>query len=105
MDNYSSDSIQDLIDLFASFHGQPTKYYPVIISFPLLTDKSVRDVVNNIGTSFNALTDDQLSALEKAADILIHQDPCFQQFVRDANGQPTPPGSSVCASAPPPEAK
>jgi len=95
MDNYSSDSVQDLIDLFAARFGQPTKYYPVVISFPLLTDKSVRDVVNNIGTSFNALTPDQLKGLKDAADILIHQDPCFTKFVSDVNG--VPPPNQKCA--------
>ncbi len=93
MDNYSFDSIQELTDLFTARHGQPTKYYPVVIAFPLLTDKdkSVRDVVNNIGTSFNALTPEQLKGLKDAADILIHQDPCFVQFVNDVNGLPPPP--------------
>lgn len=88
MDNYSFDSIQALTDLFASLSGQPTKYYPVVISFPLLTDKDkpVREVVNNIGTSFNALTPEQLAALKSAADILIHQDPCFGKFVNAVNG-------------------
>jgi len=97
MDNYSSDSVQDLIDLFSSLHGQPTKYYPVVISFPLLTDKdkAVRNVVNNIGTSFNALTPEQLKGLKDAANILIHQDPCFTKFVSDVNG--TPPPNQNCA--------
>ncbi|HSY48342.1 MAG TPA: patatin-like phospholipase family protein [Thermoanaerobaculia bacterium] len=93
MDNFSFDSIQELTDLFSSRFGQPTKYYPVVISFPLLTDKDkpVRDIVNNIGTSFNALTPEQLKGLKDAADILIHQDPCFTQFVNDVNGVPPPP--------------
>jgi hypothetical protein len=81
-------------------------YYPVNISFPLLRSdegKKLRDTINNIGTSFDALTDAQLGALEKAADILIHQDPCFQKFVRDVNGQPEPPGSPPCPSATPPK--
>jgi hypothetical protein len=97
MDNYSFDSIQELTDLFASRSGQPTKYYPVVIGFALLTDKDkgVRDIVNNIGTSFNALTPDQLKGLKDAADILIHQDPCFTQFVNDANGVP-PPQNRKC---------
>jgi len=77
------------------------RYYPVVVSFPLLRDKNLRDVVNNVGTSFNALTNEQLSGLKQAADVLIHQDPCFQQFIRDTNGQATPPGSPICASAPP----
>jgi hypothetical protein len=42
----------------------------------------------------------QLSGLKQAADVLIHQDPCFQQFIRDTNGQPTPAGSAICGSAP-----
>jgi NTE family protein len=97
MDNVSFDSIQELTDLFASLGGQPTKYYPVVIAFPLIPDshKNVRDTVNNIGTSFNALAPDQLQALKDAADILIHQDPCFGQFVNDANGVP-PPANRKC---------
>jgi len=93
MDNVSFDSVQDLTDFFSGLHGQPTRYYPVVISFPLIPDahKNVRDTVNNIGTSFNALTPDQLQALKDAADILIHEDPCFGQFVNDANGVPPPP--------------
>ena len=102
MDNYSFDSIQLLLDTVGKRVDSGVRYYPVVISFPLLRDKNLRDLVNNIGTSFNALTNEQLNGLKQAADILIHQDPCFQQFVRDANGQPTPPGASPCASAPPP---
>jgi hypothetical protein len=96
MDNYSFDSVQDLTDLFASLGGQPTKFYPVVVSFPLIPDepaqnKALRGAVNNIGTSFNALTPTQLQALKDAADLLIHQDPCFTQFINDVNGVPAPP--------------
>jgi NTE family protein len=96
MDNYSFDSVQDLTDLFASLGKQPgTKFYPVVVSFPLIPDqpetsKALRNTVNSIGTSFNALTPQQLRALKDAADLLIHQDPCFAQFVNDANGVASP---------------
>jgi NTE family protein len=99
MDNYSFDSVQDLTDLFASLGKQFTKVYPVVISFPLIPDKPdenpdknkiLRDKVNSIGTSFNALKPEQLQALKDAADLLIHQDPCFTQFINDANGVPAP---------------
>ena len=102
MDNYSFDSIQLLLNTANARYESGVRYYPVVISFPLLRDKDLRHLVNNIGTSFNALTNEQLSGLKQAADILIHQDPCFQQFVRDVNGQPTPPGSPICRSAPAP---
>jgi NTE family protein len=102
MDNYSFDTIQLLINTVANLDDDGVRYYPVQIAIPLLRgdpgDK-IRDTINNIGTSFNALTDDQLNALKQAADILIHQDPCFQQFVRDLNGQPMPPGAAPCPSA------
>jgi NTE family protein len=100
MDNYSFDSIQLLLTTVANRLDSGVRYYPVVVSFPLLRDKDLRELVNGIGTSFNALSNEQLNGLKKAADVLIHQDPCFQQFVRDANNQPTPPGSSPCASAP-----
>ena len=102
MDNYSFDSIQLLLLTVGARVGSGVRYYPVVISFPLLRDRKLREVVNNVGTSFNALTNEQLSGLKQAADILIHQDPCFQQFIRDVNGQRTPPGSAICGSAPPP---
>jgi hypothetical protein len=57
--------------------------------------------VNQIGTSFDALSEPQLNALKRAADVLIHQDPCFQQFVRDANGTPTAADAPLCGTAPP----
>jgi NTE family protein len=99
MDNYSFDSIQELTDLFASLGKQPTKFYPAVVSFPLIPDmpeqnKALRDTVNSIGTSFNALTPQQLQALKDAADLLIHQDPCFTQFINDANGVPPPPSQN-----------
>jgi NTE family protein len=105
MDNYSFDTTQLLIGTFAQRFESGTLYYPVNVAIPLLRDKdkSVRDTINNIGTSFNALSDQQLQALLQAADVLIHQDPCFQQFVRDVNGQPAPPGASPCPSAMPPK--
>lgn len=102
MDNYSFDSIQLLVNIANARYETGVRYYPVVISFPLLRDKDLRHLVNNIGTSFNALTNEQLNGLKQAADILIHQDPCFQQFIRDVNGQPTPPGSPICRSAPVP---
>jgi NTE family protein len=101
MDNYSFDSIQLLINVAGGRIGSGVRYYPVLISFPMLRDKTLRDVVNNVGTSFDALTNEQLNGLKQAADVLIHQDPCFQQFIRDVNAQPTPPGSPFCGSAPP----
>ena len=104
MDNYSFDSIQ----LLLSTVGSPARlesgvrYYPVVISFPFIRDAGLRKAVNDIGTSFNALTNEQLSSLKQAADVLIHQDPCFQQFIRDVNGTPTAPDAPFCGSAPPP---
>jgi NTE family protein len=104
MDNYSFDSIQLLLLTV----GAPARlesgvrYYPVVISFPLIRDAGLRKAVNDIGTSFNALTNEQLSGLKQAADVLIHQDPCFQQFIRDVNGTPTPDTAPICGSAPPP---
>ena len=83
MDNYSFDSIQLLLELVDGRRNTATAYYPVIISFPLLKDAALRATVNGIGTSFNALTLVQLDALKKAADILLHQDPNFQQLLRD----------------------
>ena len=93
MDNVTFDSIQQLTDFFASLHGQPTKYYPVVVAFPLIPDTpkemhDLRDVVNSIGTSFNALTPQQLANVKKAAHILLDQDPCFGAFVADVNGAP-----------------
>src|SRR5207248_2066318 len=78
MDNYSFDTTQLLVQTLGARFASGTLYYPVNIAVPLLRDKdkAVRDTINNIGTSFNALNDDQLRALEQAADILIHQDPC-----------------------------
>ena len=102
MDNYSFDSTQLLLNTFNARVDSGVRYYPVVVSFPLLRDKSLRELVNNIGTSFDALSNEQLNGLKQAADILIHQDPCFQQFVRDVNGQPTPPDSPICRSAPAP---
>jgi len=98
MGNYSFDSIQQLVDLFAHRAGGRIRYYPVLVSFPLLRDDGVKDVVNNIGTSFDALTNEQLAGLRTAADELLHQDPCFQQFVRDVNGQPTTAEQKTCVS-------
>jgi NTE family protein len=102
MDNYSFDSIQLLLNTVGSTARLESgvRYYPVIISFPLLRDAGLRKTVNNIGTSFNALTTDQLNGLKQAADVLIHQDPCFQQFLHDVNGTPMP-SDMVCGSAPP----
>ena len=104
MDNYSFDSVQLLLTTVASPARLESgvRYYPVIISFPLLRDANLRKIVNDIGTSFNALTNEQLNGLKQAADILIHQDPCFQQFLRDVNGTPTPDDATRCRSAPPP---
>ena len=102
MDNYSFDSMQLLIQTVAPRVDTGVRYYPVLITVPLIRDKHLREVVNNVGTSFNALTNEQLAGLKQAADVLIHQDPCFQQFIRDVNGQPTPPDSPQCASAPAP---
>jgi NTE family protein len=102
MDNYSFDSMQLLIQTFVGRIGiSDVRYYPVLVSFPMLRDKNLRDIVNNVGTSFDALTNEQLSGLKQAADVLVHQDPCFQQFMRDVNAQPTTPDSPICSSAPP----
>ena len=95
MDNVTFDSIQQLTDFFNSVHGQPTKYYPVVVAFPLLPDKpkemhDLRDTVNSIGTSFNALTAQQLADVKKAAHILLDQDPCFGAFIADVNAAPRP---------------
>ena len=94
------DDDQLLLTTFNARFNEGILYYPVNIAIPLLRekDKSIRDTINNIGTSFNALSNDQLHALEQAADILIHQDPCFQKFVRDVNGQPDPPNAPPCPS-------
>jgi NTE family protein len=101
MDNYSFDSIQLLLTTVGSTARLESgvRYYPVIVSFPLIRDVNLRNVVNNIGTSFNALSNDQLNGLKQAADILIHQDPCFQQFLHDVDGTTMPP-DMICASAP-----
>lgn len=108
MDNYSFDSLQLLVlTVNERFRNDDSiRYYPVQIALPLLRGpegKKVREIIDDIGTSFNALTNEQLDALKKAADLLIHRDPCFQQLVRDLNGQPSPPDAQ-CASAPPPQA-
>jgi len=100
MDNYSFDSIQQLVDLLANRSRGRIRYYPVLISFPLLRDDDVKKVVNKIGTSFDALNNDQLQGLRTAADLLLHQDPCFQQFERDVNGQPTTPEQKTCVTVP-----
>ncbi|HYU24237.1 MAG TPA: hypothetical protein VEO74_03460, partial [Thermoanaerobaculia bacterium] len=100
MENYSFDSIQSLVDLASGRVGTRVHYYPVLISFALLRDEALRTVVNNIGTNFNALSNEQLKGLETAADVLLHQDPCFQQFLRDARGETTLPEQRRCASAP-----
>src|SRR5205085_10291355 len=115
MENYSFDTVQQLLTLFLDRHtiaqasGHPEadiRSYPVNISFSLLpnktdADKKLIDTINNIGTSFNALTDEQFNALQQAAEVLVHQDPCFQQFMRDVNGTPFPAGVAPCVYAPP----
>ena len=100
MDNYSFDSIDLLLRVFGQRAREDTKYYPVLVSFSLLRDAALRDTVNGIGTSFNALSEVQLAALKQAADILLHQDPCFQRFMRDVRGEPSPPDAPVCGSVP-----
>jgi hypothetical protein len=106
MDNYSFDSIQLLLSQFTEFRrlGAATTYYPVLISFPLIQDKDLRNTVNDIGTSFDALTAAQLDGLKKAADLLLHQDPCFQRFMHDDNPAKNvmPPPDVICGSVPPP---
>jgi NTE family protein len=102
MDNYSFDSIQLLLDAVGGRVESGVRFYPVVVSFPLLRDKTLRETVNGIGTNFNALTDAELAGLKQAAAVLVHQDPCFQQFVRDVNGTPTPGDAPICKSAPPP---
>jgi NTE family protein len=102
MDNYSFDSIQLLLTTVGARVNSGVRYYPVVVSFALLRDAGLRKAVNDIGTSFNALTTDQLTGLKQAADVLVHQDPCFQQFIRDVNGTPTPGDAPICGSAPPP---
>jgi len=101
MDNYSFDSIQLLLTTVSTPDrvSSGVRYYPVVVSFPLIRDENLRKVVNGIGTSFNALSDEQLNGLKQAADVLIHQDPCFEQFLHDVNGSPMPSGMN-CASAP-----
>ena len=108
MANYSFDTVQQLLNLLNQRQKNTgARAYPVNIAFSLLpdeteSDKELRNTVNNIGTSFSALSDAQLAALQKAANVLIHQDPCFQQFIRDINGTPFPDGAPVCVSALPP---
>jgi len=104
MDNYSFDSIQLLLSTIKELRGLETVYYPVLISFPLIPDqdKDLRDTVNGIGTSFNALTQAQLDGLKKAADLLLHQDPCFQRFMHDLEPDKNPMPSAICGSVPPP---
>lgn len=102
MDNYSFDSIQLLLSTAKELRGLNTTYYPVLISFPLIADKDLRDTVNGIGTSFNALTQTQLDGLKKAADLLLHQDPCFQRFMHDADPARNPMPTAICGSVPPP---
>jgi NTE family protein len=101
MDNYSFDSLQLLVSTFTAMRDSGIRFYPVIVSFPLIRDATLRADVNQIGTSFDALSEPQLNALKRAADVLIHQDPCFQQFVRDANGTPTAADAPLCGTAPP----
>jgi NTE family protein len=102
MDNYSFDTIQQLVDLASGRSGGRVRYYPVLLNFALIRDESLRKAVNDIGTNFDNLSDAQLASLQKAADVLLHQDPCFQQFLRDSRGEVTPPDAPVCASALPP---
>jgi NTE family protein len=101
MSNYSFDSLQLLLATVGSTArlASGVRYYPVNVSFSLIRDENLRNVVNGIGTSFNALTNDQLNGLKQAADVLIHQDPCFQQFLHDVDGTSMPP-DMACASAP-----
>jgi hypothetical protein len=104
MDNYSFDSIQLTLSTIKEIRGLDTTYYPVLISFPLIPDKdkSLRDTVNGIGTNFGALSAAQIDALKQASDLLLHQDPCFQQFQHDDDpGKHTAP-SAICGSVPPP---
>jgi len=65
----------------------------------MLRDETLRKVVNDIGTNFDALTNEQLDGLRTAADVLLHQDPCFQQFMRDTRGETVPQEQRKCASA------
>ncbi len=82
-------------------HQEGVARHPVLISFPLIADKDLRDTVNAIGTSFNALTQTQLDGLKKAADLLLHQDPCFQRFMHDVDPGRNPMPTAVCGSVPP----
>lgn len=93
-----------LLSTIKEIRGLNTTYYPILISFPLIPDKdkSLRDKVNGIGTSFNALNTAQLEGLKRAADLLLHQDPCFQLFQHDDDPAKHPIPSGVCGSAPPP---
>jgi NTE family protein len=100
MDNYSFDSIQQLVDLSSSRAVTDIRYYPVIISFSLLRDPDLRKTVNDIGTNFDPLSRDQLEGLKNAADVLLHQDPCFQHFMRDVRGKPTTSAEPICVSTP-----
>ncbi len=108
MDNYSFDRIQLLLSTTKELRdlGIATTFYPVIIGVPLIPDKDkeLRDTLNGIGTSFNALTSAQLDGLKKAADLLLHQDPCFQRFIYDDDPakHAMPPPESICGSVPPP---
>jgi NTE family protein len=99
LENYSFDSIQDLVELSVSRMRTRVRFYPVLISFPMLRDENLRKVVNDIGTNFDALSNAQLDGLRTAADVLLHQDPCFQQFMRDTRGETVPQEQRKCASA------
>jgi NTE family protein len=102
MGNYSFESLQLLLLTIGERfrQTQDVRYYPVQIAVPLLRDRNIRDTINSIGNRFDALSDEQLAAVKQAARILIHQDPCFQQFVRDLEGQAPTPGAAPCPSAP-----
>lgn len=109
MGNYSFDSIEELLGVFraraieqqTAHVANPTVYYPVILSFSLIQDKTLRDKVNGIGTNFFNLSDDQFNALMEASKVLINQDPCFRRFLVDTGATPVSAGpTDQCAAIP-----
>ncbi len=109
MGNYSFDSVESLLTTFrnraeeqqAAHVANPTVYYPVILSFSLIKDESLRDRVNGIGTNFSKLNDDQFNALMEASKVLLNEDPCFRRFLIDTGASPVSAGpADQCTAIP-----
>src|SRR5258708_11411874 len=109
MDNVSFDSVESLLATFrsraadqqAAKEANPTVYYPVILSFSLIKDDTLRAKVNDIGTNFSNLSDEKFNALMETSKVLIDQDPCFKHFMIDPGATPVSAATGKCVAITP----